>query len=287
MTSCTYSYDRHNFCEMFPNVCEIFDRVQSFCTVNSNTCISLQKMVDDGRYDEARAEIAKLKKSKLFKNTDSPSHCYWDYRLAECLLLEIAMKTDFAAGKPVAARIPSFLHGWDFNGWWRCNDTTIQSYGAFSWDNHSTWMAKLPKAHKVEFVMEPKPKTSGRHVLVVSRYVHEESHYRPINGIPFVTLIWEKNRTGAYLSCDYYRILKIDESAAYWAETPDIKRRIRIVCDGQSVGVYIGSSPEPLCFSSNFAQAIMESPEFGKASFRGDNIRISDISVRSCQNSAL
>ena len=282
ITCSTYTYDRYNFNEMFPNVCEIYDRVQSFCEANSNICIRLQRMVDDGRYEEARAEIGELKKSKVFRNTDFPTHCYWDYRLAECLLLDIAMKTDFVAGKPVAAMIPSFLHGWEGCGWWRCSDRTIQSYGALSWDHCMTWMAKLPKAHQMELELEPKPNTGGRHVLVVSRYVHEESHYRPINGIPFVTLIWEKDRTGAYLSCDYYRILKIDESAAYWSEASDPKRKIRIVCDGRSVSVYVGGSAEPLCSSSEFAHALTRSPESGKASFRGDNIRISNITVLGC-----
>ena len=42
----------------------------------------------------------------------------------------------------------------------------------------------------------------------------------------------------------------------------------------------VGDAAEPLCSSSRFAEAIKESPERGMATFRGENVRISNIAVR-------
>ena len=88
------------------------------------------------------------------------------------------------------------------------------------------------------------------------------------------------DRIGAYLSSDYYRIINVDESMASWADAKETKRKVRIVCDGESVGVYVDDATEPLCSSSRFAEAIRESPERGMATFRGENVRISNIAVR-------
>ena len=279
MSAPNYLCDRYNFSTIFNDLDqdEINAKAEAFEGSQSNVCIRLQRMLDDGRYEDVRDEIGRLRKTAAFKNTDS---CYWEYRLSELLSLDVAMETDFKDGKSVAARIPSYLHGWSGYGWWRCSDSTMQTYQAFSWEHGMTWLAKLPKAHELEFDLEPKPKTSGRHVLVVSRAVREESHHRPLNGLPFVTLIWEKDRIGAYLSCDYYSIIDVDDSRASWADAKEAKRKVRIVCDGESVGVYVGDATEPLCKSLRFAEAIKESPERGMATFRGENVRISNIAVR-------
>ena len=274
-----YYCNRYNFSTIFSDLDqeEINDRAEAFEGSQSNVCIRLQRMLDDGRYRGVREEVERLRKTAAFKNTDS---CYWECRMLELLLLDVVMATDFKAGESVAARIPSYLHGWSGCGWWRCSDSTMQTYQAFSWEHGMTWLAKLPKAHELEFDFEPKPKSSGRHVLVVSRAVREESHYRPLNGLPFVTLIWEKDRIGAYLSSDYYSIINVDDSMASWADAKEAKRRVRIVCDGQSVSLYVGDAVEPFCKSSRFAEAIRESPERGMATFRGENVRISNIVVR-------
>ena len=274
-----YPRDRNNFSTIFSDLhqFEINDRVNAFEGPQSNVCLRLQRMLDDGRYKDVRDEIGRLRKTAAFKNSDS---CYWECRMSELLLLDAVMATDFKDGKSVAARIPSYLHGWSGCGWWRCSDSTMQTYQGFSWEHAMTWLAKLPKAHELEFMLEPKPKSSGRHVLVVSRAVREESHYRPLNGLPFVTLIWEKDRIGAYLSCDYYSIINVDDSKASWADAKEAKRKVRIVCDGESVGVYVGDAADPLCKSSRFAEAIRVSPERGMATFRGENVRVSDIAAR-------
>ena len=196
------------------------------------------------------------------------------------------MKTDFEKGRDVAALIPKFVHGW-WGHWWRCNDRTMQTYRPFSWENHMTWRAKLPKAYEVEFSLEPKPKSSGRHVVVISRFIYEESRHLPVNGIPFVTLISEENRIGAYLSSDYYELFKIDPDKATWREKQGKKQRIRITCDGKLINVFVGESATPLVCSEKFANAFHRAPKYGFLRFHGDHGRISDITVRMPRNGAV
>ena len=159
----------------------------------------------------------------------------------------------------------------------------MQTYRSFEWENHFTWRAQLPKAHEIEFTLEPKPKTTGRHVLVLSRFVHEESHYLPINGIPFLTLIWEEGRTGAYFEDDYYEMFDIEPSKATWVESTEAKRRVRVVCDGRKVEVYVCNMEKPLQSTACFEEALMESPDVGYARFRGVDVRVSNIVVRKCE----
>ena len=267
---------------IFSDIREIYDKLSIFACANSNAFIRLQRMFDDGRYAEVMAGIDELRKSGVLKE-GSHNDKYWGARFTEEMALAVRMKTDFVEGKDVEAKIPAYIHCWWGWGGWRCGDFVMQTYRSFEWENHFTWRAQLPKAHEIEFTLEPKPKTTGRHVLILSRFVHEESHHLPINGIPFLTLIWEDGRTGAYFEDDYYKMFDIDSDKAAWAETTETKRRVRVVCDGRKVEVYVGDMEKPLQSTTCFDEALMMSPDVGYARFRGTDMRVSNIVVRKCE----
>lgn len=265
---------------IFPDVDSIYDNIGVFACVNSNAFIALRRMFDSGRYAEALAGLNELRNGGALAN-GTENDKYWSANFAAELSLAIQMKTDFTEGKDVKAKIPSYVYCWWGPGWWRCGDWTIQTYRPFEWKNHFTWRAQLPKAHEIEFTLEPKPKTNGRHILVLSRFVHEESHHLPVNGIPFLTLIWEKERTGAYFANDYYEMFNIDSGMAKWAEASEVQRRVRVVCDGRTVKAYVGDASKPLCSTSRYKLARKKSPDVGYARFRGEDVRVSNIVVRS------
>ena len=270
---------------IFSDTAEVYDNANMFSSMYSNRCIRLQRLYDDGHFDEIMAEIGEIKKRGELKSGKWPDR-YWLERFIRRLELDIQMETDFEKGRDVAALIPKYIHGW-WGHWWRCNDRTMQTYRPFSWENHMTWRAKLPKAYELEFSLEPKPKSSGRHVVVVSRFVHEESRHLPVNGIPFVTLISEENRIGAYISSDYYEMFNVDPDKANWREVQGKKQKIRVTCDGERIDVFVGESATPLASSKKFAHAFRRAPKYGFLRFHGDNVRISDITVRLPRNEPL
>ena len=100
-------------------------------------------------------------------------------------------------------------------------------------------------------------------------------------------MIIEENRIGAYLSSDYYELFKIDPDKATWREKQGKKQRIRITCDGKLINVFVGESATPLVCSEKFAKAFHRAPKYGFLRFHGDNVRISDITVRLSRNGAL
>ena len=102
----------------------------------------------------------------------------------------------------------------------------------------------------------------------------------PINRIPFVTVIWEKDRTGVYVEDDYYKMFKIKPNNATWKPAARDARGIRIVCDDGRVDVFVDGGADPLVSTSEHAAAIHRSPEIGFARFHGEDVRISDIAVR-------
>ena len=258
---------------LFSDKDEIRYAVDAFASDHSALCIRLQRMCDDGRWREALAEIDKL-----------PGKVYDDFPVKHFLhtqALKARVATDFADGKDVKGIVPPYFPGWRNTGWWRCGDLTWQTHGGFTWNDHLTWRAPLPKSHELEFTFQPKPKTAGRHVLVVSRYVYEETHFRPLNGIPFVSLIWEKDRTGVVVDNDYYALLKADTSCAIWEKADGASRRIRIRVDGDGgLYVFVGDSAKPVLSTRAFCDMIRHSPETCYARFRGENVRISNIAVR-------
>ena len=270
---------------IFSDTIEVYDNANMFSSMHSNLCIRLQRLYDDGRFDEIMAEIGEIKKGDELKSGKWPDR-YWLERFVRHLELDIQMKTDFEKGRDVAALIPKYVHGW-WGHWWRCNDRTMQTYRPFSWENHMTWRAKLPKAYELEFSLEPKPKSSGRPVVVISRFVHEESRHLPVNGLPFVTLISEENRIGAYISSDYYEMFNVDPDKANWREGQGKKQKIRIMCDGKRIDVFVGESATPLASSKKFAYAFRRAPKYGFLRFHGDNVRVSDIIVRLPRNEPL
>ena len=239
---------------------------------HADTCIRLQRMYDAGQYREALSEIERLPKDVL-------SDYYTGQHLG-MIALNARMKTDFVEGKDVKGKIPPFFPGWWNPGWWRSGNWSFNTYQSFSWEHHLTWRAELPKAHELEFTFSPKPKSKGRPVLVVSRFVHEESHYLPINGLPFLTFIWEKDRTGVYAGNNYKTMFGIDPSRAKWKKADGKDRKIRIVCDGTVVKVFVDGDAEPLLATSRYSDAIRRAPEICYVRFRGECARISDITVR-------
>ena len=259
--------------ELFSDKEEIRYAVDAFASKHSEICIRLQRMCDDGKWREVLAEIDGF-----------PKNVYDEFEVKHFLhtqALKARMKTDFVDGKDVKGDVPPYFPGWWNPGWWRCGNQTWQTHRGFTWKDHLTWRAPLPKSHELEFTLQPKPKTKGCHVLVVSRFVYEETHYRPLNGIPFVTLIWEKDRTGVVVNNDYYALLKVDPSCAIWEKADRDCRRIRIVVDGDGgLHVFAGNSARPVLSTKAFCDTIRRSPKTCYARFRGDNVRISDIAVR-------
>ena len=177
----------------------------------------------------------------------------------------------------------SYFPGWCDEGWWRTDDWSWQTWKSFGFRNHVSWRAQIPKNHELELVLRPKPGTKGRHVLVVVRRVYEETRHLPLNGIPFVTFIWEKDRTGVYLENDYYKLEKIDPDRAVWKPAKGEERKIRLVLNDWRVEVFVDDGDEPVVSTQKYAMTIERSPEIGYASFVGDNVKISNIAVRKPQ----
>ena len=246
--------------------------VAAFAGAHSNLCVELQRMYDGGRCRELLGKIAELPK-ETFGNVSTMRHI----RLLE---FNARMKVDFAEGKTVAGKVLSYFPGWWDRGWWRTDNKSWQTWKGFRWEDHVTWRARIPKNHELKFVLAPKPRTDGRHVLVASRCVYEETHHLPINKIPFVTVIWEKDRTGVYVEDNYYKMFKIKPKKAMWKPATRDARDIRIVCDDGRVDVFVDGGDEPVVSTTEHAAAIHRSPEIGFARFHGENVKISDVAVR-------
>ena len=114
-----------------------------------------------------------------------------------------------------------------------------------------------------------------------------DGRHLPVNGIPFVTLVSEENRIGAYISSDYYEMFNVDPDKANWREGQGKKQKIRIMCDGKRIDVFVGESATPLASSKKFAYAFRRAPKYGFLRFHGDNVRVSDIIVRLPRNEPL
>ena len=239
-------------------------------------CAKLQRLYDDGRYVEVLAEAEKAKPWMQRGGEE-----YADVQFVGALMCNARMKRDFDNGKDVFAEAPSCYPGWRNNSWWRSGNCVWDSNpNEFNWDEALTWRAELPWAHELEFSLTAKPKTEGRHVLVVSRFQHERSHWRPINKLPYFTFIWEKGRTGLLVDNDYYHMFDIPSAAAVWTAANGPARKIRIVCDGERISVYLDGGETPVWSSAEYAGAIRRALPFGFARFRGDNVRLSDVRVR-------
>lgn len=267
-----FYHTREKFNMLFFDEEAIVISVAAFAGVHSNLCVELQRMYDDGRCRELLGKIAEIPK-ETFSDVSTMRHI----RLLE---FNARMKVDFAEGKTVEGKVLSYFPGWWDSGWWRTDNKSWQTWKGFRWEDHVTWRARIPKNHELELVLTPKPRTDGRHVLVVSRCVYEETHHLPINRIPFVTVIWEKDRTGVYVENDYYKMFKIKPNKAIWKPATRDARGIRIVCDNGRVDVFVDGGDEPVVSTTDHAAALWRSPEIGFARFHGENVKISDIAVR-------
>lgn len=245
--------------------------IDAFAGEYSQFCLRLQRLYDEGKYQEFLEATGKMMPDALKENR-------WAWQHVRTLMYGVAMKTAFEQGMDVDAEIPACFPGWWNTGWWRADDRTWHTYWDFEWKHHVTWRAQIPKNHELELVFSPKPDTGGRHVLVVSRCVYEETHHLPINKIPFATFIWEEERTGVYLGNDYYGMISVDPARAVWKPARDAPRNVRIVCDGGRVDVFIEGA---LVLSTrDHAGAMRRSPDTGYIRFHGENASISGIVVR-------
>ena len=267
-----FYHTRDRFGMLFFDEEAIVISVAAFAGAHSNLCVELQRMYDDGRCRELLDKIAEIPK-EVFRDIDTMRHI----RLLE---FNARMNVDFVEGKTVDGKVLSYFPGWWDSGWWRTDNKSWQTWKRFRWEDHVTWRARIPKRHELELVLTPKPRTDGRHVLVVSRCVYEETHHLPINGIPFVTVLWEKDRTGVYVEDNYYKMFKIKPNKALWKPATRDARGIRIVCDNGRVDVFVDGGDEPLISTADYAAAFQRSPEIGFARFHGENVKISDIAVR-------
>ena len=258
---------------------DVAHAVHAFDGDHSVLCLKLQRLYDDGRYAELLDEVAKVPKD-VFDD-------YANKQFIHSLAFNARMKYDFPAGRDVKAEVLSYFPGWWDEGWWRTNDKTWQTWQPFSWKNHVTWRARIPRDHELELVLSPKPKTNGRHVLVVSRCVYEETHHLPINKIPFVTFIWEKDCTKVYVDDNYYRMFKIDAEGAKSKASQGDRRKIRIVCDDGKLDIYVDGGDSPVLSTTDHVAAIKRGPEFGLARFHGEDVAISDIAVRAVGGNGL
>lgn len=259
--------------QIFFDKSDIAHAIHAFAVDYSELCLKLQRLYDDGRYAELLDEVAKVTKD-----------VYEDYPTKQficSLAFNARMKYDFPEGRDVKAEVLSYFPGWWDEGWWRTNDKTWQTWQPFSWKNHVTWRARIPRDHELELVLSPKPKTNGRHVLVVSRCVYEETHHLPINKIPFVTFIWEKDCTKVYVDNNYYRMFTIDPKGAKSKASQCDRRKIRIVCDDGKLDIYVDGGYSPVLSTSDHVAAIKRGPEFGLVRFHSADVTISDITVRS------
>ena len=266
-----FYHTREKFDMLFFDEEAIVISVAAFAGAHSNLCVELQRMYDGGRCRELIDKVAKIPK-ETFRDIDTMRHI----RLLE---LNARMKVDFAEGKTVEGKVLSYFPGWWDKGWWRTDNKSWQTWQRFRWEDHVTWRARIPKNHELELVLTPKPRTDGRHVLVVSRCVYEETHHLPINRIPFVTVIWERDRTGVYVEDDYYKMFKIKPKKATWKQAAHDARDVRIVCENGRVDVFVDGD-EPVVSTIEHAAAIRRSPEIGFARFHGENVKISGIAVR-------
>ena len=256
--------------DLFYDKSEIFHAVSAFAGHHSALCLELQRLYDSGRYRE------------LLEKVGTVDNDVYDNYSAKQYIMTVAlyarMKVDFVEGRDVEGNVPSYYPGWWDEGWWRCSDSCWETWKEFKWSDHLTWRAWLPRAHELELTLSPKPHTEGRHVLVVSRSVYEETHHLPINGIPFVTLVWEEDRTGVITGDDYYKMFEIDLDQAQWVAAKGDQRRVGIVCDGAGLEVRIDGVVA--ISTRQYAPAIRRAPKVGRARFHGENVRISDIVVR-------
>ena len=243
---------------------------------HASFCANLQRLYDDGRYAEVLAEVEKAKPWMQRGGEE-----YADGQFVGALMFNARMKSDFAEGKDVFAEAPPCYPGWRDYGWWRSGNCVWDTYpNQFKWEKSLTWRAELPWAHELEFSVTEKPKTEGRHVLIVSRFQHERSHWRPINKLPYFTFIWEKDRTGLLVDNDYYHMFDVPSAAAIWTAANSPSRKIRIVCDGERISVFLDERETPVWSSAEYAGAIRRARPFGFARFRGDNVRLSGVRVR-------
>ena len=239
-------------------------------------CANLCRLYDDGRYAEVQAEVEKAKPWMQRGGEE-----YADGQFVGALMFNARMKSDFAEGKDVFAEAPPCYPGWRDYGWWRSGNCVWDTYpNQFKWEKSLTWRAELPWAHELEFSLTAKPKTEGRHVLVVSRFQHERSHWRPINKLPYFTFIWEEDRTGLLVDNDYYHMFDVPSAAAIWTTANSPSRKVRIVCDGERVSVFLDEGETPVWSSGEYAEAIRRARPFGFARFSGDNVRLSGVRVR-------
>ena len=261
--------------EVFPD-CNAIYHLLALALGRRDFFAELCRMFDRGQYRELLASAEK----------EWPRIVRADGTDAECqflggLIFNARMKSDFDKGKDVVASAPPYYPGWGNSGWWRSGDCVWDSYpNAFNWEKSLTWRAELPWAHELEFSLTAKPKTEGRHVLVVSRFQHERAHWRPINKLPYFTFIWEKDRTGLLVGNDYCRMFDIPSAAAIWTASNSPSRKIRIVCDGERISVFLDGGETPVWSSTEYAGAIRRALPFGFARFRGDNVRLSGVRVR-------
>ena len=101
-----------------------------------------------------------------------------------------------------------------------------------------------------------------------------------MNGIPFVTIIWEYGCTRVSVDNDYYRMFKIDPGAAVSKPAEGLERRVKIVCDGGRLDVYVDGGSSPVVSTRAFATSIAQSPEIGYTSFHGKDVSVSKVVVR-------
>ena len=69
-------------------------------------------------------------------------------------------------------------------------------------------------------------------------------------------------------------------AAAIWTAANSPSRKVRIVCDGERISVFLDEGKTPVWSSTEYAGAIRRARPFGFARFRGDNVRLSGVRVR-------
>lgn len=249
---------------------------------HGDLCVRMQRAFDEGRYEDVLKE-AETAKSWLYQGGQPLDATTFVGKL----LVNARVKLGLGRGEKVFAEALPCYPGWRNYSWWRSGNCVWDSMpNTFAWKGGLRWRAELPLEHELEFELEPKPKTDGRHVVVVSRFQHERSHHLPLNGIPYVTLVWEKERTGLVVKDDYYRMFKIDSSELTWipASGPSLRRKIRIVCNGNRLSVFVDGETSPVWSSDAFFKALRKAKPVGFAEFRGDNVRISKVFVSPVQS---
>ncbi|MCR5751317.1 MAG: hypothetical protein K6G91_05085 [Kiritimatiellae bacterium] len=243
--------------------------VKAFGGMYSKQCIQMQRLFDSGRYADVLYQVHMVPRAKLQDRAASG--------FLGTLEFDARMQCDFPAGKDMSG---TELDYWNVNGWWRSQDWAWRTKGQFEWENMLSWMAGLPRDHELEFVLSPSSNTEGRHVLVVSRLVYEEKNPLPLNGIPFVTLIWENGCTRVSVDNDYYKMFKIDPYSAVEKPAKGLHRRVRIVCEGGRLDVYVDGGDSPVVSTRQFATWIGKGPVIGYASFHGKDVAVSDVVAR-------